>query len=244
MLEGLDAIDAHDLLKRHVLVARKEARLARGSRPAADENARRVRPGRRETLHEPGAREIVTDLAHHERDASESGDVRCCVRAPAGYCRRDTLLALFWPDRDVARARAALSRAVHYLRVSLGDGVVLSLGDEELGVDSDRISCDAVRFREALSGHEVRTVVEMGWGGIRNGRLLALATTEFDAFLTVDKNIPYQQNLATLPVAPVVLDTVSNELAALLELVPELQEALAKLKPKSYVNIQKREQRK
>ena len=41
------------------------------------------------------------------------------------FHRRDTLLALFWPDQDVTRARAALSRAVHYLRASLGDGVVL-----------------------------------------------------------------------------------------------------------------------
>lgn len=98
------------------------------------------------------------------------------------------------------------------------------------------------RFREALPGHEVRTVVEMGWGGIRNGKLLALAATEFDAFLTVDKNLPYQQNLATLPVALVVLDAVSNELPALLPLVPDLEKALAGLAPKSYVNVQKREQ--
>lgn len=80
----------------------------------------------------------------------------------------------------------------------------------------------------------------MGWGGIRNGKLLTLAAAEFDAFLTVDKNLPHQQNLAKLPLALVVLDSVSNELATLLPLVPELQKSLATLEPKSYVNVQLR----
>jgi uncharacterized membrane protein YwzB len=42
--------------------------------------------------------------------------------------------------------------------------------------------------------------------------LLALAAAEFDAFITVDKNLPYQQNLAALPIALIVLDSVSNAL--------------------------------
>jgi hypothetical protein len=55
------------------------------------------------------------------------------------------------------------------------------------------------RLRNALPAHTVRTAVEMGWGGIKNGALLALAAPEFDAFITVDKNLPYQQNVAALP---------------------------------------------
>lgn len=77
----------------------------------------------------------------------------------------------------------------------------------------------------------MRTVVEMGWSGVRNGRLLALAGQDFDAFVTVDKNLPYQQNLATLPVAVVVLDAQSNVLSQLGALVPRLEEALARLAP-------------
>ena len=79
----------------------------------------------------------------------------------------------------------------------------------------------------------------MGWGGVQNGRLLGLAATEFDAFLTVDKNLPYQQNLATLPISVLVLDSVSNELWALLPLIPALEEALARLEPRSYVRLKK-----
>lgn len=77
----------------------------------------------------------------------------------------------------------------------------------------------------------------MGWGGVKNGNLLALAAHDFDAFITVDKNLPYQQNLQTLPVAVVLLNAVSNELSILLQLLPQLEEALARLQPGSYVQV-------
>lgn len=72
----------------------------------------------------------------------------------------------------------------------------------------------------------------MVWG--KNGKLLTLAADSFDAFVTVDKNLPYQQNLTTLPVAVVVLDAVSNELPALLHLLPALEQTLLSLKPQTY----------
>jgi predicted nuclease of predicted toxin-antitoxin system len=93
------------------------------------------------------------------------------------------------------------------------------------------------RLRRSLTEHSVRTVVEAGWSGVKNGKLLALAATEFDVFITVDKNLPFQQNLTTLPIALVVLDSVSNELPALLPLVPSLLRELASLKPKSYTLV-------
>ena len=77
----------------------------------------------------------------------------------------------------------------------------------------------------------------MGWAGVKNGKLLVLAADEFDAFLTVDKNLPYQQNQATLPIAVIVLDAVSNELAALLLLVPALEQVLSSLKPRTYACV-------
>jgi len=91
-----------------------------------------------------------------------------------------------------------------------------------------------VKFRRSLPNHDVRTVVEMGWTGVKNGRLLALAADGFDAFVTVDKNLPYQQNLTTLPIAVIVLDAVSNELPALLPLLPGLEQAISSLKPRTY----------
>jgi predicted nuclease of predicted toxin-antitoxin system len=93
------------------------------------------------------------------------------------------------------------------------------------------------RLRRSLPGQSVRTVVEMGWSGVKNGKLLALAAHEFDAFVTVDKNLPYQQNLATLPIAVVVLDSLSIELPALLPLVPELERVLSSLAARTCVRV-------
>lgn len=93
------------------------------------------------------------------------------------------------------------------------------------------------RLRRALDAHDVRTVVDMGWSGVHNGKLLALAAASFDVFVTVDKNLPYQQNLKTLPIAVVLLDARSVELHELLTLVPSLQQALAGLRPRSYVRV-------
>ena len=73
------------------------------------------------------------------------------------------------------------------------------------------------RFRRALPGHEVRTGVEMGWSGVKNGKLLALALA--------------------VAVAVIVLDSVSNELSALLPLVPALERVLTSLEPRSYVRV-------
>jgi predicted nuclease of predicted toxin-antitoxin system len=93
------------------------------------------------------------------------------------------------------------------------------------------------RLRQALPAHTLRTVVEMGWCGAKNGALLALAAAEVDAFITVDRNLQHQQNVATLPIAVVVVVAHSNELQALLPLVPRLEEALVTLKARSLVQI-------
>ena len=93
------------------------------------------------------------------------------------------------------------------------------------------------RLRRSLASHEVRTVGEMGWSGTKNGKLLSLAAAEFDAFVTVDKNLPHQQNLASLSIAVVLLDAQSVELKALLPLVPALEQELLSLAPRTFVRV-------
>ena len=83
----------------------------------------------------------------------------------------------------------------------------------------------------------VKTVVEMGWGGVKNGALLALTANEFDAFLTVDKNLPYQQNVANLPLAVIALESYSNELGALLPLVHILEQVLGSMQPGTFIRV-------
>lgn len=75
--------------------------------------------------------------------------VYLALAAPPGFKRRDTLLALFWPELDESRARAALNKTLHLLRKALGSQVIVSRGDE-VGLDRNEIRCDAVDFEELL----------------------------------------------------------------------------------------------
>ena len=97
--------------------------------------------------------------------------------------------------------------------------------------------CVPGRLRKALPLHEVSTVVQAGWSGVRNGKLLALASAKFDAFITVDKNLPYQQNQAKLPISILVLNSYSNELVSLLPFIPALERCLLDLVSGSYVLV-------
>jgi len=80
-------------------------------------------------------------------------------------------------------------------------------------------------------------VADLGWSGIKNGELLDRAANQFDALITVDKNLEHQQNLETLPLAVIVLYAQSNELPYLLPLIPKLQEVLANLLPRTLVRV-------
>jgi predicted nuclease of predicted toxin-antitoxin system len=89
------------------------------------------------------------------------------------------------------------------------------------------------RLGALLVGHEANTVPRMGWAGVKNGKLLALAVPVFDVFLTMDQNLEYQQNLKTLPIAVLVVEAVSNRMEHLSPLVPAILEALQQISPKT-----------
>ena len=77
--------------------------------------------------------------------------------------------------------------------------------------------------------HEVFTVRDKGWLGQKNGALLKLMVEDgFDLFVTVDRNLPYQQNTDRLPLTIVVLCAVNNRLETLAALIPKMLERLAK----------------
>jgi hypothetical protein len=87
--------------------------------------------------------------------------------------------------------------------------------------------CLPRRLKRELTGHEVRTAPEMGWASKSNGELLALAAGSFDVFLTVDRNLSYQQDISAVDIAVVVLVARSNALDVLRPLVPLVLDALA-----------------
>ena len=94
-----------------------------------------------------------------------------------------------------------------------------------------------VELQSELPGHDVRTVQEMGWSGLKNGELLRRAAERFEALLTADQNLPYQQNLTRLPIAVVVLAAKSNRIADLRPLVSQVLGALSSLQPCTLVQI-------
>jgi hypothetical protein len=91
--------------------------------------------------------------------------------------------------------------------------------------------CVPRKLRRELPEHEVRTVVEAGWSGKKNGQLLRLAAEQFDVFLTVDTNVQYQQNLVGFSIAVVVLLAVSNDINILRPLMPPVRELLPNVQP-------------
>ena len=86
--------------------------------------------------------------------------------------------------------------------------------------------CVDRRLAPELTGHDVITVPQAGWAAIRNGDLLALAEKQFDVFLTVDRNLSFQQHLPRFGIAVVVVRASSNRLHDLLSLVPRILDAL------------------
>ena len=89
-----------------------------------------------------------------------------------------------------------------------------------------------------LSDHHVRTVQQMGFGGLANGKLLQAASSDFDVLISGDQNMSYQQNANTLPMAVVVLIANNNKLESFIPLVPRLLETLAILDSPKFIRIE------
>lgn len=82
-----------------------------------------------------------------------------------------------------------------------------------------------------LVGHDVETVVGLGWAGTANGKLLERASGRCDIFVTIDRNIQHQQNVSRFPFGLLVLRAPSNRMGDLIPLVPTILGALAVLAP-------------
>ena len=93
--------------------------------------------------------------------------------------------------------------------------------------------CVDWRLSRDIAGHEVKTARQMGWRAIKNGELLELASKQFDVFVTVDRNLSFQQNVDALSIAVIVLRARTNRLAELKLLVPSLLATIASARPGS-----------
>lgn len=101
---------------------------------------------------------------------------------PGGFARRDTLVALFWPEIDTEHARAALRQAIRFLRRALGDEVIVSRGDE-LGVDAEVLWCDAVALDAACRADELAEAVALFRGDLLAGLYVSEASTDLEQWI-------------------------------------------------------------
>ena len=102
------------------------------------------------------------------------------LAAPGGFVRRDTLLALFWPELDTVRARDALKQAVRFLRQELGAEIVIGRGADEIGVAADAVWCDAVAFSETIASGQYTQALALYRGDLLEGFFSATSATFSD----------------------------------------------------------------
>jgi hypothetical protein len=88
-----------------------------------------------------------------------------------------------------------------------------------------------VALAAELKGHEVATVTGLGWDGLKNSELLRRAQGRFHVLITMDSNLEFQQNIADLGLAVLILVAPSNRLVHLRPLVEPILAALEGVPP-------------
>ncbi len=88
---------------------------------------------------------------------------------PHGLHRREILASLLWPETDDQRARNALSQALHGLRKALGPEFLVAPNRDEIGVDMNAVSCDAIRIHDDLDSGRLQYAVERHEGSLLEG---------------------------------------------------------------------------
>jgi len=98
--------------------------------------------------------------------------------------------------------------------------------------------CVTRHLKRELANHEVHTVEEAGFKGLENGDLLKAASGAYDVLITVDRNLPYQQNLTGLEIDVLILSAKRNSYVRLKPLMPKALKALETMNPRDVVVIQ------
>jgi DNA-binding SARP family transcriptional activator/TolB-like protein len=103
------------------------------------------------------------------------------------FVRRDTVLALFWPETDQTRGRKVLRQTVYLLRQALGSDVITNRGDEELGVDPAIVQCDVGLFESALAAGQTADALAHYRGDFLAGFHVPDAAPEFEEWMEAER---------------------------------------------------------
>ena len=99
-------------------------------------------------LRGPDGRELTSLPAQPKRFALLA---YLALGGDGGYHRRDSLVAVFWPEMDQFAARRALRNTLYHLREALGDKAIMTRGDEAVAINPAMLTCDVTRLREAFA---------------------------------------------------------------------------------------------
>lgn len=91
--------------------------------------------------------------------------------------------------------------------------------------------CVVRDLKKDLVDHEVLTAVEAGFGGLENRELLRAASRHYDVLITVDRNLPFQQNIASHQITVLILMGTGITYADLKPLVPQILKRLSAVQP-------------
>ena len=93
------------------------------------------------------------------------------------------------------------------------------------------------QLRRDLEEYRIRTVQEEGWSSVKNGELLRLSSGTFDAFVTADKRLRFQQNISRFDIGVVVIATRDTRLPRLQQALEEIRAAIRDVKPGTVIIV-------
>jgi len=134
-------------------------------------------------LRDNGGRDLNAILAQPKRLALLT---YLALARPPGFHRREVLLSIFWPESDHGTARNALRQALHHLRHALGDGVIVSRGENDVGIDHAVLWCDAAAFASSLDSGDTDGALTLYRGDLMPGTLIGDAP-EFNRWLDEER---------------------------------------------------------
>jgi DNA-binding SARP family transcriptional activator/Tfp pilus assembly protein PilF len=97
--------------------------------------------------------------------------------------RRDTVVAAFWPDLDQQHARGALRQALSFLRRVLGDEVIVTRGEEEIGIAPELVRVDVQQFEQASRDGKTQDAIALYHGDFLNGFFVSATAPAFDEWV-------------------------------------------------------------